>query len=197
MAENACHRHRCFLHGEVIVQAATRPRTEGQITHPEVFILDEPAHCQWQRRVGRSRSRRIHLQEQDRLPCLAAIQETTPVTKQGVDETADFAHSVRDLKGWLSKPPRRPSQTPVPISAKRRLAPRRMVDYASKLRRQDSNLNYQNQNLMCCRLHHDGLRTSGEQVCSPAVGHDGRPHNLMSACDSSATRYPGTRGSAG
>jgi hypothetical protein len=26
----------------------------------------------------------------------------------------------------------------------------------SKLRRQDSNLNSQNQNLMCCRLHHDG-----------------------------------------
>ena len=33
---------------------------------------------------------------------------------------------------------------------------------ASKLRRQDSNLNSQNQNLMCCRLHHDGPRTSGE-----------------------------------
>ena len=26
-----------------------------------------------------------------------------------------------------------------------------------QLRRQDSNLNSQNQNLMCCRLHHDGL----------------------------------------
>jgi hypothetical protein len=33
---------------------------------------------------------------------------------------------------------------------------RRVVEFASKLRRQDSNLNSQNQNLMCCRLHHDG-----------------------------------------
>ncbi len=35
----------------------------------------------------------------------------------------------------------------------------------TQLRRQDSNLNSQNQNLMCCRLHHDGPRTSGEQAC--------------------------------
>ncbi len=28
---------------------------------------------------------------------------------------------------------------------------------APKLRRQDSNLNYLNQNQRCCRLHHDGL----------------------------------------
>ena len=33
-----------------------------------------------------------------------------------------------------------------------------------KLRRQDSNLNSQNQNLMCCRLHHDGPRISGEPI---------------------------------
>jgi hypothetical protein len=42
----------------------------------------------------------------------------------------------------------------------------RNVDVATRircqLRRQDSNLNSQNQNLMCCRLHHDGPRTSGE-----------------------------------
>ena len=38
----------------------------------------------------------------------------------------------------------------------------RLVKCALKLRRQDSNLNSQNQNLMCCRLHHDGPRTSGE-----------------------------------
>src|SRR5271169_218399 len=31
-----------------------------------------------------------------------------------------------------------------------------------KLRRQDSNLNYLNQNQRCCRLHHDGLFTHDE-----------------------------------
>jgi hypothetical protein len=31
---------------------------------------------------------------------------------------------------------------------------------ASELRRQDSNLNYLNQNQRCCRLHHDGLINS-------------------------------------
>ena len=43
---------------------------------------------------------------------------------------------------------------------------------ASKLRRQDSNLNSQNQNLMCSRLHHDGPRISGEPIGRrrPATG---------------------------
>jgi hypothetical protein len=41
------------------------------------------------------------------------------------------------------------------------------------LRRQDSNLNSQNQNLMCCRLHHDGPRISGEPIRSPSAGHAG------------------------
>ena len=58
----------------------------------------------------------------------------------------------------------------------------------SKLRRQDSNLNSQNQNLMCCRLHHDGPRISGEQVRSPVPGHNDRPHSLMPSSDCSATR---------
>ena len=31
------------------------------------------------------------------------------------------------------------------------------------LRRQDSNLNSQNQNLMCCRLHHDGRATADDE----------------------------------
>jgi hypothetical protein len=33
------------------------------------------------------------------------------------------------------------------------------------LRRQDSNLNSQNQNLMCCRLHHDGSKVSDRSRC--------------------------------
>ena len=32
-----------------------------------------------------------------------------------------------------------------------------LVSLARVLRRQDSNLNYLNQNQRCCRLHHDGL----------------------------------------
>ncbi len=35
------------------------------------------------------------------------------------------------------------------------------------LRRQDSNLNSQNQNLMCCRLHHDGLHAHGQPAPAP------------------------------
>jgi hypothetical protein len=46
---------------------------------------------------------------------------------------------------------------------------RNVVEFSSKLRRQDSNLNSQNQNLMCCRLHHDGPRISGERVSSPSA----------------------------
>jgi AcrR family transcriptional regulator len=37
-----------------------------------------------------------------------------------------------------------------------------MRDKRPKLRRQDSNLNYLNQNQRCCRLHHDGLFTHDE-----------------------------------
>lgn len=36
-----------------------------------------------------------------------------------------------------------------------------------KLRRQDSNLNYLNQNQRCCRLHHDGSLTHGERRLNP------------------------------
>jgi hypothetical protein len=33
----------------------------------------------------------------------------------------------------------------------------KVIEIISELRRQDSNLNYLNQNQRCCRLHHDGL----------------------------------------
>ena len=39
-------------------------------------------------------------------------------------------------------------------------APLAMVARQASLRRQDSNLNYLNQNQRCCRLHHDGLINS-------------------------------------
>jgi hypothetical protein len=73
-------------------------------------------------------------------------------------------------------------------TAAHRARSRRVVEFASKLRRQDSNLNSQNQNLMCCRLHHDGPRISGEQVRSPVPGHNDRPRSLMPSSDCSATR---------
>ena len=46
---------------------------------------------------------------------------------------------------------------------------RNVVEFSSKLRRQDSNLNSQNQNLMCCRLHHDGPCISGERLRLPSA----------------------------
>jgi hypothetical protein len=36
-------------------------------------------------------------------------------------------------------------------------SPRVVMTCLPLLRRQDSNLNYLNQNQRCCRLHHDGL----------------------------------------
>src|ERR1700761_969819 len=50
--------------------------------------------------------------------------------------------------------PRNVINSPSVLSARERA-------HRTGLRRQDSNLNYLNQNQRCCRLHHDGLLTTG------------------------------------
>src|SRR5699024_9926629 len=53
----------------------------------------------------------------------------------------------------------------VPVHQSRGGPARSRADHRRRgeLRRQDSNLNSQNQNLMCCRLHHDGPHDGSHQ----------------------------------
>ena len=79
------------------------------------------------------------------------------VTLKSLQAAAErgLAPKVEEIIDTFHLAPIRASVRVVPIRA----ACRRADTHAhSLLRRQDSNLNYLNQNQRCCRLHHDGLR---------------------------------------
>ena len=67
-------------------------------------------------------------------------------------------HRTSPVCGFVRATPFTPYETAQSRSvARQELALRGLSPAKNSLRRQDSNLNYLNQNQRCCRLHHDGL----------------------------------------